>query len=171
MDDAAALQSSQRAEEAEVLQSIYSGDAAFHSVDPSTYQLRVESSTEPAKRLLVQVHWPASYPDALPDISLDIFYNNHLSHASKERIRAQLLQEASTLLGCPMTYSLFEYVSQNVDSLLLAEDLQVARAPEREKEREKTVEAVVRAVEDKEHPRGWNWVDVIKHLSQTGSST
>ena len=49
---------------------------------------------------------------------MDSFYNKHLLPEVSAGIKASVLEEADQFLGMSMTYSLFEYVKENFDSLL-----------------------------------------------------
>jgi hypothetical protein len=92
-----------------------------------------------------------------------------------------------------MTYTLFEYVKENLDTLLekqpdsieavhnLAEDVsEMSCRDDRKKDtspkKEQLTKTQKRRMWDKggldgeDRPRGWDWVDVIRHLSQTGPS-
>lgn len=100
--------------------------------------------------------------------------------------------EAEQWIGCGMTYSLFECLKEKIDDILVnltseslnqsidvtADDLQKldvsdkqsgAKAPKKEQ----LTKSQKRRMWDKtDHTgakaRGWNWIDIIKHLSQTG---
>ncbi|XP_023213624.1 RWD domain-containing protein 4-like [Centruroides sculpturatus] len=95
------------------------------------------------------------------------------------------------LLDTAMTYTLFEFAKENIqeftdmqpDNLLPNvngnEELTVDKTPEpqisskKEKKPKLTKQQkrklANRVNTDGELPRGWNWVDVVKHLSQIGS--
>lgn len=86
-------------EEREVLTSIYGGDEQFTQTSDTIFTYRVINVAHNSCRthiyeyawvwlqvgevgtpesFLVELTWGASYPDTLPIISLDGFYNNHL---------------------------------------------------------------------------------------------
>nr|XP_006818076.1 PREDICTED: RWD domain-containing protein 4-like [Saccoglossus kowalevskii] len=138
----------QQEEEQEVLSSIYEGDDCFKQINETTYH------------------------------SSDV----------KSTIIERLCEEAEQYLGCAMTYSIFEWAKEN-SADLMAEQKEAAlsktdsdnvtsnttlQQPEKKKERkEQLTKAQKRKITNRtdhkgELARGWNWVDVIKHLSKTG---
>jgi RWD domain len=164
---------SQKSDEREVLLSIYSGDDHFQMVDDSTFQYRVEPDGDPRspKRFMIQLRWPETYPEVAPEVSLDIFYNSHLHNSDKEDVTRRILEEAAVWVGCAMTYTLFEFAKENADSLISATLTNVSEPSSRGAEKQATEkkEIQVRA-DDVDRPRGWNWVDIVKHLCQVGPS-
>lgn len=92
-----------------------------------------------------------------------------------------------------MTYTLFECIKDNIDQLTAAQPecaptvavlddsvgaLKIsevdADAKRKEPKKEQLTKAQKRRQWDRtdhkgDHARGWNWVDIVKHLSQTGS--
>jgi hypothetical protein len=130
----------------------------------------------------------------------------------KEEITKALLDEAEAYLGCAVTYTLMEWVKENLEKLLAKQPLtfeacsdavsslhledKVNRhvkvllwsltnssyvsqedTTQNEKKERRVVltKAQKRRQWDKmdgrgEKARGYNWVDVIKHLSQTGGA-
>ncbi|GAU96469.1 hypothetical protein RvY_07908 [Ramazzottius varieornatus] len=165
-------------EEVEVLLSIYSGDDRFRKIDNRTFQYRVESddTSSNSKSFMLQIKWTDNYPEAPPDISLDIFYNSHLPDSVKDDIRSRLQEEANVWLGSAMTYTLFEYAKENIDTLLPAGVLLQTNREDKEQENpvSDSVSKNVQFALDNANagkPRGWNWVDIVKHLNQTGASS
>lgn len=103
-----------------------------------------------------------------------------------------MLEEAQQWIGCGMTFSLFECLKDKLDEILaevseetINKNIDVAtenvadlEIDERQTggkagKKEQLTKAQKRRLWDKtDHtgvkPRGWNWVDIIKHLSQTG---
>jgi hypothetical protein len=109
----------------------------------------------------------------------------------KGNIVSKVTEEGQNWLGCGMTYTLFECLKDQLDELLaevteraaVAEDLtQKATSlsigdsaktavPKKEQlsksqKRKQWNRAEVGASGSK--PRGYDWVDIVKHLSQTG---
>jgi predicted RND superfamily exporter protein len=139
---------------------------------------------------LVEVKWTENYPEDLPEISMDSFFNSHMSPSSKSAIIGSIKNELQDLIGNPMTYTIFEYIRDNRDELsshISAAPDDVVKTEEVEKMEEESEiktaklkptqlsKAAKRRQADRlnaqgELPRGWNWIDIIKHLSQTGSS-
>ncbi|KAI0229086.1 RWD domain-containing protein 4 [Lamellibrachia satsuma] len=179
-------------EELEVLQSIYDGDSAFKEISKQDFQYKV-GEDQHHKSFVVQVTWGEGYPDELPDIHLDAFYNKHISSGVKSNIVNRLKDEASQLLGSAMTYTLFEYVKENADELT-ADQQDVTQAshsetapvdvksagdegrtgkPKKEqlsKQQKRKLYDRMGNMNTQELVRGWNWVDVVKHLSQRGKA-
>ncbi|GAB6030218.1 RWD domain containing [Chamberlinius hualienensis] len=182
-------------EELEVLKSIYDGDDKFKIINETTFQCKVGDDDTNHKCFLLEIHWPSNYPDESPEINLDLFFNKHISKDLKESICQQLHSEAELNAGCAVTYTLFEWAKENCENLLsnlTDEPVQVADVTsslenvqlqdklncDKTVKKEKKVQlskAQKRKQFDRldakgELPRGWDWVDVVKHLSQSGSS-
>lgn len=171
-------------EEREVLCSIYDSDECFKEQSPTSFTYRIGEVGEP-KSFLVEITWGEGYPDELPTINLDTFYNRHITVESKEALTAALRQEAESFVGSPMTYSLFEFAKERgeelvavaVDSVTSSEPASTAAplAAAKKEKKEVMSKRAKRRMADRtnaqgELPRGWNWVDVVKHLSKTGSA-
>ena len=52
-----------------------------------------------AKSFILEVTWTDEYPEVLPEISLDAFYNKHLIPSVKEQILEFAKSEAEQYLG------------------------------------------------------------------------
>ncbi|XP_073972386.1 RWD domain-containing protein 4 isoform X2 [Rhodnius prolixus] len=167
-------------EEREVILSIYEGDPAFNQLSPITYQYKYGTDGDP-KSFLLEISWGENYPNDKPKVNMDTFYNKHI-----------LLQEAEQFLGGAMTYSLIEFIKEKYDELT-AEDFSLTTFVEASSPVEETVidkeETVIQTKLEKkvhltkaqkrkqwdrvdnkgERPRGWNWVDIVHHLTQTGT--
>ncbi|BFZ19013.1 hypothetical protein BsWGS_22053 [Bradybaena similaris] len=173
-------------EELEVLKSIYDGDEAFKLMSDSVFHYKYgEDGSQ--KSFIVEISWPSNYPEELPTINMELFYNKHVVPQVKDAIKSGLLQQAGDLLGMSMTFSLFEWVKDNLDSFL-SDQPETPVAPSicapvleeavedslgKKEKKEQLTKAQKRKIFDKfgattDRPRGWNWVDIIKHLSQTG---
>ncbi|KAJ9584687.1 hypothetical protein L9F63_020969 [Diploptera punctata] len=179
-------------EEREVLLSIYDGDPAFKNLTPTTFQYKFGEDESP-KSFLLEISWSPSYPSEKPTVNMDTFYNKHIVQEVKDLILSQVNVEAEQYLGTAMTYTLFEYVKEKLEELLTAqpesyvndttdsiENLSISETQEsmlsskRSVKKEQLSKAQKRKQWDRvdgkgDKPRGWNWVDVVKHLSQTGS--
>ena len=107
-----------------------------------------------------------------------------------------IAEESDQYLGMSMTYSLFEWVRENVDTLLtnqpetvtsICDDLETRCSVADDKQEEEAVakvkvkkeqlsKAQKRAqwkkggLNEDDRERGWNWVDIVRHLSQTANS-
>ena len=82
-------------EEVEALISIYEGDENFKQISPKVYQYKVSRvksflatswhnfpfqygvDNDP-KSFILEISWGATYPNDLPTINIDTFYNAHL---------------------------------------------------------------------------------------------
>lgn len=176
-------------EELEVLQSIYEGDQCFKEISSNVFQYKVGEDQSP-KSFLLELSWGENYPQEPPAVGLDAFYNKHILAAVKARITEMVLEKAQEMLDMAMTFSLFEYAKENCEELLAdqPETLPQTLAEERSLETCQT-ESIGKTKEKKEQltkaqkrklynrqdvtgemPRGWNWVDIVKHLSQMGRS-
>lgn len=180
-------------EEREVLQSIYEGDTNYCMINDTTFQYKYDQSSD-NKSFLVEISWGPEYPDEAPTINLDLFYNKHILASVKEKIIAGLQEQAEANLGMSMTFTLFEWLKEAKDELL---DDQPAESSivnpvsemtssvaqlnveddtqEPAKKKEQLTKSQKRRLWDRqnaygERPRGCDWVDIVKHLSQTGGS-
>ncbi|XP_076372888.1 RWD domain-containing protein 4-like [Tachypleus tridentatus] len=185
-------------EELEVLRSIYDGDEHFRELSPTKFQYKVTEQGE-NRSYLLEISWSENYPNSKPNVNLDAFYNKYLKPEVKTEIVSRVLEEAEQLLGMPMTYTLLEWAKENSEKLLqnqpehltATEDglstkdtsavtvpllllLSGARGcitkkkPQLTKQQKRKMFDRLDAKGEK--PRGWDWVDVVKHLSQTGGS-
>ncbi|XP_044305855.1 RWD domain-containing protein 4 isoform X1 [Varanus komodoensis] len=174
--------------ELEALRSIYEGDECFRELSPVSFQYRIGENGDP-KAFLIEISWPETYPLTAPVISMDAFFNNAISSAIKQSILDKLMEEVEVNLGTSMTYTIFEYAKDNKELFMENHPVNIVTAlnncistgqpdaPQSSKKKEKKehlTKTQKRKLADKtdhkgELPRGWNWVDVIKHLSKTGS--
>ncbi|XP_030095405.1 RWD domain-containing protein 4 [Serinus canaria] len=169
--------------ELEALRSIYEGDVCFRELSPVSFQYRIGESGDP-KAFLIEVSWPETYPQTAPVISMDAFFNNTISSAIKQSILDKLMVEVEANLGTAMTYTLFEYAKDNKEVFMENQPVNTVTSvsnsisigtpevpPSKKKEKkEQLSKTQKRKLADKtdnkgELPRGWNWVDVIKHVS------
>ncbi|XP_018324434.1 RWD domain-containing protein 4 [Agrilus planipennis] len=177
-------------EEREALLSIYDGDSSFNQLSPTTFQYKFGVSDDP-KSFLLEIKWGEHYPSEPPQINMDTFYNKHITNSLKNKIIKLVSDESQEFLGMSMTYSLFELVKERFDDLIkeqpdeeptTVEDnihkLSLSEPLEEQKKKQPKKEQLTKAqkrrqwdrVTDRgEKPRGWDWVDIVKHLSQTGA--
>ncbi|XP_030383768.1 RWD domain-containing protein 4 [Scaptodrosophila lebanonensis] len=183
----------QQAEEREALQAIYEGDSNFKEIDSATFQYKY-GEEDNYKSFLVELKWGEKYPDEPPTINMNTFYNRNLIPAVKDEIQAALSNEAGQWLGCGMTYTLFECLKDNIEELTAAQlepipcvsaaedgvaalkisDTSGLDAKKKDPKKEQLTKAQKRRQWERtdhkgDRPRGWDWVDIVKHLSQTGS--
>ncbi|XP_074641563.1 RWD domain-containing protein 4-like [Tubulanus polymorphus] len=178
-------------EELEVLRSIYEGDEAFKEIEQNKFQYKVGEDGD-YKSLLVEIVWGESYPSELPEINLNLFYNKHINESIINEIVSKLLQEAELNIGCAMSYTLFEWVKENqqqlmqnqqenttiiqdvVDDSLKENGTDIDSTKNKQKKEQLTKQQKRRLynrLDNKgEMSRGWNWVDVVRHLSQTADT-
>ncbi|KAK3083645.1 hypothetical protein FSP39_000755 [Pinctada imbricata] len=182
-------------EELEVLHSIYEGDDNFKEINSTSFQYKYGEDGN-HRSFIVEISWTDTYPDDGPQINLNTFYNKHILDAVKETIKGGISSQIPDLLGCAMTYTLFEWVKENLEELLEQQPLTPVIAYQSEdketvsdekdrglpngdskkkEKKEQLSKNQKRKLYDRlnaagERPRGWNWVDVIRHLSQTGSA-
>ncbi|KAF2898302.1 hypothetical protein ILUMI_07873 [Ignelater luminosus] len=178
-------------EEREALLSIYDGDVAFKQLSSTVFQYKF-GENDNAKSLLLEIKWGDKYPTEKPEINMDTFYNKHINQSLKDKIKELVLIEAEQYLGMSMTYSLFEFVKEKFDELIkeqpeeeneisddVIKDLNISQPiiediKKKPPKKEHLTKAQKRRQWDRvgekgERPRGWDWVDLVKHLSQTGS--
>ncbi|XP_062595247.1 RWD domain-containing protein 4-like [Saccostrea cucullata] len=106
----------------------------------------------------------------------------------KTKIMEGLQEQIPDLLDCAMTYTLFEWVKENYDDLVAEQPetqpinqvsenkISVVEVAKKKEKKEQLTKNQKRKMFDRldasgERPRGWDWVDVIRHLSQTGSQS
>lgn len=176
----------EQAEELEVLQSIYEGDDCFKQISPTCFQYMY--GKEGLHSILIEITWTETYPSTLPIINLDTFHNNYLPNDFKNEIKSKLTEEGENLLDCAMTYSLFDWMKENADEYIARIPEIITKYTREEKEvvenggpqekivkekKEQLTKSQKRRITQQtnykgERERGWDWIDVIKHLSQTG---
>ncbi|XP_054715096.1 RWD domain-containing protein 4-like [Uloborus diversus] len=178
-------------EELEVLDSIYDGDENFKKISSSSFRYKFGADDDP-RSFLLEICWIDGYPNVPPKINLDAFYNNKLLPDVKKSIVDAILKEAEMHIGMPMTYTLIEWVKDCSEKLAESQpekpvSPENTSPPEEKMIQEEMVSSSVkkekkpklskqqkRKLAEKldargERPRGWDWVDVVKHLSQLGS--
>nr|AAI53572.1 Zgc:103545 protein [Danio rerio] len=173
--------------ELEALRSIYEGDDCFKELSPVSFQFRV-GDLDDCKSFLLEVSWPENYPESAPCISLDAFFNNRLSAQTKQYILSKMSEQVEANLGTAMMYTLFEWAKESKETLMenhqpvtsavtlisssdvMNNSTSVSKKKEKKEQLTKAQKRklIGRTDNKGELPRGWNWVDVIKHLSKTG---
>ena len=180
-------------EELEVLKSIYEGDDLYTNPDKDTHQYKF-GEVGTLKTFILEIKWTDEYPSELPALSLESFYNKHLVPEVKTTILKAVSEEAEQFLGMSMTYSLFEWVRESLETLLekqpetlltsVCEEIEEkCSVNENDDDDETTTKTKVKkeqltkaqkraqwkkgGVNEEDRERGWNWVDIVRHLSQT----
>ncbi|XP_036704268.1 RWD domain-containing protein 4-like [Balaenoptera musculus] len=183
--------------ELEASRSIYEGDESFRELSPVSFQYRIGENSDP-KAFLIEISWTETYPQTPPIISMNAFFNSTISvflvhcrsSAIKQSILAKLQEAVEVNLGTAMTYTLFEHAKENkeqlmenhhpvpsatpISNIISVETPNTAPSSKKKDKKEQLSKAQTQKLADKtdhkgELPRGWNWVDVVKHLSKTGS--
>ncbi|XP_003705016.1 RWD domain-containing protein 4 [Megachile rotundata] len=177
-------------EEREVLLSIYDGDPAFKQLTPTTFQYKYGEDND-AKSFLLEISWGKSYPTEKPTVNMNTFYNKHIVQEVKDRVVKHVDDEIEQWLGSAMTYTLFQSVQEHyaelvsgqpeaivdintqVNQLKITEEGQQCEETTKKPKKEHLTKAQKRRQWNRtdgkgEKPRGWDWVDIVKHLSQTG---
>lgn len=166
--------------ELEALRSIYEGDECFKEITSVSFQFRI-GELDDTKAFILDLAWPETYPETAPEISLDAFFNKRISAETKQEILSKLDEQVEANLGTAMMYTLFEWAKENQEALMenhkpivtaVISSSEVPAAKKKEKKEQLTKSQkrrIINRTDNKgELPRGWNWVDVIKHLSRTG---
>uniref|UniRef100_H2YN28 RWD domain-containing protein n=1 Tax=Ciona savignyi TaxID=51511 RepID=H2YN28_CIOSA len=175
-------------EEREVLASIFEDDPAFKQISDQCFQYKIGEDAD-MKSFLIEVVWTKEYPNELPRINLDAFYNNHILPSVKTNIVEQLTAQCEGILGEAMVFTIVDWAKENHVELMAEQPLQVvvarndveaspaetAQTGKKKEKKEQLSKAQKRKLADRvgvsgERPRGWDWVDLIKHLSQTGKA-
>ncbi|CAK9822001.1 RWD domain-containing protein 4 [Anthophora retusa] len=176
-------------EEREVLLSIYDGDSAFKQLTPTTFQYKFGEDND-MKSFLLEIIWGTTYPSEKPTINMNTFYNKHIVQEVRDKVMKHVEAEAEQWLGSAMTYTLFQSVQEHYAELISAQpdsvvdlnsqtsqlkitDRNQLEETTKKPKKEHLTKAQKRRQWNKadgkgERPRGWDWVDIVKHLSQTG---
>ncbi|CDS42991.1 RWD domain containing protein 4 [Echinococcus multilocularis] len=178
---------SPRAEEKAVLKSIYTPDELSISDD---YKIQFRLGTPGTLgSFVVNITWPKGYPFIPPVVDLDEFCNHHVPQSMRDSIIKELNELALENSGEPLTFTLIEHLRDNIEEYAKQLKKFKKRNTDSSIKQAEVEEAMVkRAIVEKEVltkaqkrkqlsrldetgnlPRGWNWVDVIKHLRQTGT--
>lgn len=172
-------------EECLALESIF--EDRFTRLQPDRIRLIVvpessEDSSAGSVPLFLELVIPADYPNVAPQPDLSNVNNAPYMPAVKEQAVNQLIAEAGTQLGECMLYNLAEWAKDRIPQWLeqsIAErslpaavsTAQVQAAIKEESQFKGMSKAQKRRHFDKfgaaeEKPRGWNWVDILSHLSK-----
>nr|CDS26710.1 RWD domain containing protein 4 [Hymenolepis microstoma] len=174
-----------RAEEKIVLESIYTSEE-ISITDDYKIQFRLGTPGE-LESFVVNITWPLDYPSIPPIIDFNEFCNRNMPSALQQSLISELNEIASQNVGESHTFILIEHLRDNFEKYAQ----QIRDAKRRPKEqvfgamvggntkekkcRKDTAltkaqkrKQINRLDSDGNLPRGWNWVDVIKHLRQTG---
>lgn len=180
----------EQVEEKEVLASIYEGDDNFSVINDTTYQYKYGEEGN-HRSFVVEVEWVEDYPDVAPKLNLDLFYNKHILDSVKEKLMGGLQEQCEFNLGMSMTFTLFEWLKEAQEELIADQPEEAPKVAavttdmrdmnldddntDKKEKKEHLTKAQKRRMWSRqnaagERPRGYNWVDIIKHLSQTGGA-
>eukprot|EP01026_Neomeris_dumetosa_P055256 TRINITY_DN5011_c0_g1_i1.p1 TRINITY_DN5011_c0_g1~~TRINITY_DN5011_c0_g1_i1.p1 ORF type:complete len:194 (-),score=27.85 TRINITY_DN5011_c0_g1_i1:287-868(-) len=179
-------------EECEALESIL--EDKFTRLDNNSIRIVVDqedSGDDGQHPIYLVMKMQDDYPESIPEFDLSNMNNVVFPQYVRDQIQSSLQEQAQDFLGDMMVYNLVEFVRDNLveyNSQILKSQVeeQITEKPVEEKpEPSKKVEKESQAREtdnmtkaqkrryydkfgtaDKEKPRGWNWVDIISHLSQ-----
>ncbi|KAL5109776.1 RWD domain-containing protein 4 [Taenia crassiceps] len=177
---------SPRLEEKAVLESIYTPEELSISDD---YKIQFRLGTPGTLgSFVVNITWPKGYPFTPPVVDLDEFCNHHVPQSMRDSITRELNDLALENSGEPLTFTLIEHLRDNMDEYAKQLKESKKRNTSSNVKQVGTEEATIKRATVKEVltkaqkrkqlsrldetgnlPRGWNWVDVIKHLRQTGT--
>ena len=104
-------------EELEVLRSIYESDECFKEISHTSFQYKFGEDGH-YKSFLLEVSWPENYPQCLPEVKLDAFYNKHIAADIKNSIISQIMEQCEQLLGVAMTFSVFDWTREHAEELM-----------------------------------------------------
>ena len=104
-------------EELEVLQAIYEEDERFKEINETTVQYRFGELGD-NKSFLLEVSWPKDYPECIPEIKLDAFYNKHIAGELKTLIVDKIKEEIADSVGTAMTFTIFQWAGENMEELM-----------------------------------------------------
>ena len=84
----------------EALDAIFDGDENYEKVSDSEINYKIKSEDgDTIKNFLINFKWSENYPEEKPDLSLDSFFNTHLTEPTKESILKALDEEAENNIG------------------------------------------------------------------------
>merc|ERR1712227_289956 len=79
-----------------------------------SYKIIDEENLENSNNnFLIEFEWGENYPEEIPIINLDSFFNVHLTDKTKDTILEKLNEEAENNIGISMIYTLIEYAKEN----------------------------------------------------------
>ncbi|KAH6918604.1 ubiquitin-conjugating enzyme/RWD-like protein [Coprinopsis sp. MPI-PUGE-AT-0042] len=122
-------------EEFEVLESIYPTE--LHKISDTNVEIEAEQDEDiegiPNIKLLLSVHYPNDYPDALPDLKLSAI-DGEISESELETLVEDLISVGNENLGMAMTFTLVSHLRERLTALAHSKEAEKKRL-EDEKER------------------------------------
>jgi len=177
-------------DEKEVLDSIYEDDDNFKPLTNISYCYKFINEDNELKSFMLQINWPEEYPEGVgATIDLDSFFNSHIKDNEKRAMIKLITNQFVDWMGMAMTFNIIEYVREHIDdfqdlilnkTVVEREEKDVVILSKEEKEQVSGTKGMTKGqkrrfydkfgnIDAADKPRGWNWVDVIKHLNTTGS--
>jgi len=88
-------------EEREALDAIFEEDENYKKNSENKFQYKILDQDDGSEfnNFLLEFEWGKNYPDEKPEISLDSFYNIHLTEKTKNFIKMKLDEEAENNIG------------------------------------------------------------------------
>ncbi|OZJ03178.1 hypothetical protein BZG36_04078 [Bifiguratus adelaidae] len=125
--------------ELEALQSIYPDE--FEELDPNEFRIRVnpeEESEDYPFVLSLKVTYTPTYPDELPDFSVEVIQGD-VPPTAMDRFKSELTRVGEESLGMAMCFALASALKEELEALILR--LRKERDDEREERLRKELEA------------------------------
>eukprot|EP01137_Pigoraptor_chileana_P012911 Opistho-2@65772 len=184
----------QQAEELEVLRSIYGDDPNFKELSPNSLGFMITppedaDKGDAARTVYLEVTWPPLYPDEVPVLSLNAFFNKDIRGEAKKAMVDALTKQAVDNIGVQMTYTLVDWLKEHLDGLLdgayalpaVSNETKATAAAEtpahddhettkdaaakKEKLSKRQKAKLADRIDAQGHlQRGFDWVDLVKHL-------
>ncbi|CAM6128879.1 unnamed protein product [Calypogeia fissa] len=166
---------------------------SYSKISDNKFRLRIDPSGEDGDEanllppLYIDIELPPGYPtEKLPEFNLSNINNSKYPDFVKKAMIEGLLEQGAEQLGENMCYALVEWLKEKLpefyamkpaivqeeeevqDSGAVNSKIHAAKDP---KAKNELTKAQKRRFYDKfgantEKPRGWNWVQIISHLSQ-----
>ncbi|XP_063689044.1 RWD domain-containing protein 4-like isoform X2 [Bolinopsis microptera] len=179
-----------QADEQEVLLSIYEDDTNFKQIKDTVYCYKFISEENELKSIMIQITWPKKYPESENAVvDLNSFFNSHIKPHEKVKILGKIRSQYDDWSGMAMTFNIINYVTDNLEEIralvknenvVTREEKEAIALEKKEKEKLASTKGMTKGqkrrfydkygnIDADDKPRGWDWVDVIKHLSKTGA--
>ena len=124
--------------------------------------------------LSFQVIWPENYPQEPLVFSLT---DSRVPEALKRQIETHASQVAEENVGDAATYLVYDSVKENLEDWGVLEELLKTETESHEQISAPKTQPLTKAQKRKQYKyvdssgeklRGWNWIDIISHLSKKG---
>ena len=175
-------------DEQEALLSIYEDDVNFKQISDTVYCYKFICEEDDMKSFMIQITWPKEYPesdDAI--IDLESFFNSHIKVHEREQMLNKVRKQYEDWSGMAMTFNIINHILDNIEEFrdVIKNELVIEREEKETitlEKKEKAADTMTKGMtkgqkrrfydkfgnlDSEEKPRGWNWVDVIKHLNKT----